>query len=247
MRNDPNLEYLRLDLGLALNRRATLVTAKDGGPIRTLINGSAKHPTGVYQSCKTRRSQPWKSLDELSRFQVCEVDVSVKAYLAQPHRIDFHLPEGNMSFFADLRIDRVDGTVEIELSMASRSVSKGSAVTWAGEVYAALGWGFRQRSTVERQTQALAVANALKIEGDRFAVVPPDAVLAARQAILSAGGLMTYRDLTEHLGQVLTNRPRGRAVVHAMIVHGQLCLDLDHPLRPITPLRLRPPDEEARS
>ena len=246
MPKDAILKRLRLDLGLAMNRRATLVTARDGGPIRTIVNGSAVHPTGFYRSCKARRMQPWKSLGELARFQVCEIDGTVRSYLAQPHRIDVHLPEGDVVFFADLRIDRTDGTVDIELSPPSKSVSKGEVVGWAREIYAALGWRFRQRSATERKSLEILEANALRIEGDRFAVVPPEAVLASRKLIQAAGGAVPYRGLTEHLGAVLGNEPRGRAVVHAMIVHGHLDFDLQRPLRPMTPLRLRPQTEGKR-
>ena len=246
MFDDDHTDHRQLDIGLIRDRRATLVTARDGGPIRTLINGSAVHPTGVYRSSKARRPQPWKSLGELARFQVCEVDPSVRSYLAQPHRIDFHLPGKVVPFFADLRIERVDGTVDIELSPPSKTVPKGEVIGWARAVYAALGWRFRQRTASERKASRLLEENCLRFEGDRFTVVPPEALLASRTLVRTTNGQVSYRDLADHLGTVLGNVPRGRAVVHAMIVQGHVEIDLNKPLRPGTPLRVRPRPDGRR-
>lgn len=238
MTEDPNLAYRALDVSAVLRHRATLVTVRRGGPIRTLIRGAARHPTGRYASAKAGRGQPWKSLDEEARIVVCEVDPSVRTYQVQPHRIDFLLPRKVMHFFADLRIDRWDGTVDIELSPSGRDVSKGEVVDWAREVYDALGWRLRQRTAEDRRRSSVVEANSRLIDGDRFAVVPPGVLLAARRLIDAGGGQVPYGDLIAGIGASVGSKPRGRAVLHAMVVHGHLALDLATPIRPRTPVRL---------
>ncbi|MGI3904014.1 MAG: hypothetical protein ACRYGP_01285 [Janthinobacterium lividum] len=239
MNDDPNLVYRTLDTSTVLRHRATMVVTPQGGAIRTLIKGAARHPTGRYVSAKAGRAQPWKSLDELARIIVCEVDPSVRTYQVQPHRIDFHLPRRVVHFFADLRIDRWDGAVDIELSPAGKDVSKGEVIDWARVVYDALGWRLRLRTAEDRSRSSVIEANCKLIEGDRFAVVPPSALLLARRIVEGAGGQVPYGELIAAIGESVGGKPRGRAVVHAMIVHGQLDLDLATPIRPRTPVRLK--------
>ena len=238
MTEDLTLAYRDLDLTDILRHRATLVTVRQGGAIRTLIKGAARHPTGRYVSVKAGRAQPWKSLDELARIIVCEVDPSVRTYQVQPHRIDFHLSRRIVHFFADLRVDRRDGGVDIELSPAGKDVSKGDVVEWARTVYDALGWNLRVRKAEDRSRSVVVEANCRLIEGDRFAVVPPSALSVARSMIEGSGGQLPYGELIERVGASMGVVPRGRAVVNAMIVRGLLELDLTKSLRPRTLVRL---------
>ena len=67
-----------------LRKRATIVGADRGGPIRTIINGAARRATGRYSSAKTGRAQPWESKIERSHFWRCEADPRSRHFSPSP-------------------------------------------------------------------------------------------------------------------------------------------------------------------
>jgi hypothetical protein len=224
-----------LDIGVSLEHRATLVTARGGGPLRTIITGSKRYATGRYISAKTGRAHPWKFEGEPSRLMICEADANVAAYLAQPHRIDFLIGRKTVQFFPDLRIVYRSGKVVIEKIRSDADVRLGRpddpATDWARDVYSALGWELcvRDRAEIER---GRALVNARIIEFDRFCVMTSIDVSRAFDAIDRSGGEATYGQLIEALGGM----PRGQAVLHALIVRGEMAVDLDAILDADTPV-----------
>jgi hypothetical protein len=98
-------------------------------------------------------------------------------------------------------------------------------------VYDALGWGFcvRARAEIER---GRALINARIIEFDRFCVMTSIDVSRAYDAIDRRGGEAKYGQIIEALGGM----PRGQAVLHALIVRGEMAIDLNAILDADTPV-----------
>ncbi|MBU1334195.1 MAG: hypothetical protein KJ944_07010 [Alphaproteobacteria bacterium] len=115
----------RLDLSRQLQMDRELVVAhifaaEDGGPVRTIINGRHRKPTGRHYMIKAGfRSSPWESmLGEYPFMQLCEVATPVHRFLAQPHRLEMQVV-GNARrwvYFPDARIvvDRPFGEMLME-------------------------------------------------------------------------------------------------------------------------------------
>jgi hypothetical protein len=81
---------------LRLGRELTvawLYTAEDGGPVRSIINGRHRKPTGRLSLVKAgHRSMPWESQKaELPFLRLAEVATPVHSILAQPHRIEMNV------------------------------------------------------------------------------------------------------------------------------------------------------------
>lgn len=94
------------------NTVATITYADDGGPLRTIISGRRRHPTGRMLSIKAgHRSMPWESFRaELPLLKLCEACGAVHALMVQPHRLEMSVT-GEVRkwvYFPDMvvRVDR---------------------------------------------------------------------------------------------------------------------------------------------
>lgn len=104
----------RLDLSRQLRMDRELVVAHifvadDGGPVRTIINGRHRKPTGRHYMVKAGfRSSPWESMEgEYPFMQLCEVATAVHRFLAQPHRLEMQVVGSakRWVYFPDARIE----------------------------------------------------------------------------------------------------------------------------------------------
>ncbi|AIB12432.1 hypothetical protein ABAZ39_10575 [Azospirillum argentinense] len=127
---------------------ARIVADARGGPIRRIINGRHRKPTGRYLSAKARRTLPWEDKRERAFFWHCEADANVVAYLSQPHRLEIHVGRPRpLIYFPDLRRDLANGRVEIyEIKKAYNPDDDADydlKLRLAADVYEGLGWSFR--------------------------------------------------------------------------------------------------------
>jgi len=234
--DDPNFVYDFISRRISMPYRATLVTARDGGPIRTIINGGSTHAMGRYHSGRTGRAQPWKTTVERSRYMVCEVDPDVRTYLAFPHRLDFAFGKKKFSFWPSLRVDFHSGKFQIERLPNRRSDpdEEPESLVHAKDIYRRLGWTFVSR-TVADVEGGQDFANARKIELDNDVQICGQHVSTAAAAIAAGGGVSTYAAVSDALGGGRV----GRAILHGLIVHGHLAFPLDKRLKADTPVWAR--------
>lgn len=98
---------------------ARITSSADGGPIRRILNGRSRHPTGTYVSVKAgQRAMPWESHScELSAMQLSEASTAVSSMLAQPHRLQLIVRgrKDALCYFPDLKIE-VDEAVADNLA-----------------------------------------------------------------------------------------------------------------------------------
>jgi hypothetical protein len=88
---------------------ARVVSSDDGGPIRRIINGRSRRPTGTFVSIKAgMKAMPWEShACELRAMQIAEVSTSVHSFLAQPHCLELRVRGQKKPhlYFADLQLE----------------------------------------------------------------------------------------------------------------------------------------------
>ncbi|WP_293340738.1 TnsA endonuclease N-terminal domain-containing protein [Parvibaculum sp.] len=92
-----------------LNREARIVTSTTGGPLRTIVTGTKRRPTGQFMSTKTGRAQPYESQAELLFMQQCEANHEVVTWLAQPHRLEMFVEGEKLIYFPDFNVLYADG------------------------------------------------------------------------------------------------------------------------------------------
>ncbi|WP_439602111.1 hypothetical protein [Devosia sp.] len=125
----------RLDIGRQLRMDRELVVAhvfvaEDGGPVRTIINGRHRKPTGRHYMIKAGfRSSPWESMQgEYPFMQLCEVATAVHRFLAQPHRLEMQVigSAKRWVYFPDARIhvDRAFGEMLLSGVPFDRAVAE---------------------------------------------------------------------------------------------------------------------------
>jgi len=85
---------------------AEIYWAKDGGPIRTIIDGAKRVPSGFLPVIKSGfRAMPWDSALEEQVMQMADICSRVHYQLAQPHRLEIRV-RGNkghpLKYFPDV-------------------------------------------------------------------------------------------------------------------------------------------------
>jgi hypothetical protein len=237
---------MRLDAAEAARRIRTVAQIHEdprGGPVRTIITGRHRKPTGRYISTKARRALPWEDRAERMFFWLCEADTAVVSYLAQPHCLELKVAGGgkSMLYYPDVRRDMADGRVEIreiksrDAGTRRRDPDYAHKLSLAGEVYARLGWDFMvlyQDEDIERPRPRLVTAKEIqrrrrvKVDTrDRFSLI---------ETIEREGGVATLRAVIEALG----GEPIGRAKVYAAVVRRFVHMPLDRLLVDDTPVSL---------
>jgi hypothetical protein len=208
---------------------AELTVASDGGPVRTIINGRHRKPTGRYASRKAGRSLPWEGTDERSYFWLCEADTDVTSYLSQPHRLTIFREDGDaMDFYPDILRKMASGRTEIvEVKKTFGARDRGADPEYAlklelaRQVYAGLGWSFQVITRAEMQ-DGYALRNAKYVQRNRFAKFGGGDRLTLLSAIDAAGGRLTMQGAIASLGA----GPRAEAKLKAILVGRVVSIDL---------------------
>ncbi|RWC30004.1 MAG: hypothetical protein EOS27_14250 [Mesorhizobium sp.] len=90
-------------------RVGRIVTSEDGGPIRRIINGRSKRPTGTFTAIKAGgRAMPHESVEgELRAMWIAEAATCVRKMLAQPHRLEISVSGRSrpLLYFPDLLLE----------------------------------------------------------------------------------------------------------------------------------------------
>lgn len=130
---------------------ARIVTSEDGGPIRRILNGRSRRPTGTFTSIKAGgRAMPHESVEgELKAMWVAETAASVRKLLAQPHRLEIAVSGRSrpLLYFPDLLL-------EMDEAAASRIVD---GQPFAQAMFAApenMGGEYKRTVVLEIKTEA---------------------------------------------------------------------------------------------
>ncbi|NNM74205.1 hypothetical protein [Enterovirga aerilata] len=223
---------------------ANIITDPRGGPIRRIINGRHRKPTGRYSSAKARRAMPWEDRRERDYFMHCEADANVATYLAQPHRLEMFVGMREpLVLFPDLRRDMADGQVAITEVKKTYAPDPFYAlkIELARDVYASLGWSFAVVEADEIYARPV-FDTAKTIQADKDAELTVAQRFAVLDALEAAGGAIAYGALCEKLGGGIM----GAVFVHAAVVRRNAAIDIRQRLRPDTPVTRAPARSGAR-
>lgn len=220
-----------------------IVRSETGGPIRTIITGTKRRPTGVYQSVKTGYAQPYESQAELLFMKLLEADYRVSNWLAQPHRLEMFAGGETITYFPDFLVARSEGPLEV--IEVKRDKSKevrdflAAKLQLAEQIYSLLEYRFRvlddaNLSIEPRMSNAEEIqrhAHTLYFEHELFNLLEkvskrPDQKIPFGAAVEALGG-----------GHV------GKKKLCAMVVKREFAIDLDIPLTDETPVFLTFPSK----
>ena len=227
-----------------LRTTANIVTDPRGGPIRRIINGRHRKPTGRYSSVNAHRSMPWEDRRERDYFMHCEADSNVATYLAQPHRLEIHVGlRDPLVLLPDLRRDMADGRVAITEVKKRYTPDPFYAlkIDLARDVYTSLGWSFDIIEADEIYARP-AFDTAKAIQADKDAELTVAQRFAVVEALEKAGGAIAYGALCEKLGGGVM----GPVFVHAAVVRRVAAIELRQRLLPDTPVTRAPSAMESR-
>lgn len=205
---------------------ARIVVSDNGSPIRPIINGRHRKPTGRYTSLKAGGAMPWEDKREREFFWISEADTAVVSYLAQPHRLEIEVGEARpLIYFPDIRRDLADGSVEIREIKKHYDPSDDPdyhrKLDLAKSIYERLGWSFRIIEGAEL-AQGRVLTNAKRIQRDRDVVVDTRHRTIAENVVAGSGGRARMGDVREALSPSLA----GEALLFALIVRRVVSVDL---------------------
>ena len=214
----------------ALNAVGRIVFTPDGRPIRTIVTGRRRIVTGFYISRKTGRSQPFEGMNEQAFYMHCEVDTDVVDYRAQPFRLEFLLEGAWRIYIADCVRLLHDGQIEVVEVKNDRRALKdldyASKLQVVREICGHLGWIFRVVTRDQLLRPAIRHANIKEVQSRGLVAVAASHTYVALEVIEQHGGAAPLGAIAEKLG----DRRLGTAIVKAMMVHRQVCIDLSSPI-----------------
>ncbi|WP_448188808.1 hypothetical protein [Azospirillum sp. sgz301742] len=223
---------------LQMRTVARVVEDPLGGPMRRIINGRHRKPTGRYSRAKARRALPWEDKRERAYFWHCEADTDVITYLSQPHRLEIEIGRARpLIYFPDVRRNMAGGRVEIgEIKKAYNpddDADYDRKLQLAAEVYRGLGWSFRiiEEAEIERQPGRDTV---WAIQRHRHVAVTVRDRFVVMETVERHDGIASFGQLAEALG----GGPAGHALLCACIVRRVASIDIAARLESDSPVTL---------
>jgi len=214
---------------------AVIVTATNGGPIRTITGRALLRPNGRFPSRKAWRVLPFEAMHERALMWICEADPSIKTFLSQPHRLEMNIGEARpLVYFPDLMWESADGRIEIietkkTLSEVRRDPRYEMKLELARWVYEREGWSYRvlDEKTIFAEPRW---SNARAIVTDRHTVLSSRDKLRLIERLQQ--GPITYGKAIATLSVSDSPfDPVARAKLHAMFVRRQAHIDISQVIR----------------
>jgi hypothetical protein len=211
---------------------ASIIRARGGGPIRTILAATHGRPTGTFVSAKNGKTLPWDAIDERNCMWIWEADFRTRSYMAQPFRMEFWLNDSSkLVYFPDFE-RAVDDDVEIveikkTAEEARREPRYQFKLSLARKVCSARGWKFRVISAEDEIHKGSLLENARLVRMHRFTSISNEDYIRLGQAAAQRAGHLTWGEAVA----VLSRRddawdPNGVARLCALIVRRHVRVDL---------------------
>lgn len=222
---------------------ARVVTADDGGPIRTITAVNYRRPTGRFPSRKALRTLPFDAMHERDLLWISEADPAVVSFLSQPHRLELNVRGRNkpLAYFPDVRRDMENGGVEIiETKKRANEVDAdpfyAQKIELARQVYEMLGWTFRVVAWPEIKRGAT-LSNARMIAGSHHVRLTTTDRLRLMSILQDTA--VAYGDVVSALSDAADPFDVvAREKLHAAIVHRIASVDIHAPIFAHSPVRI---------
>lgn len=220
---------------------ARIVFSTDDGPIRTIITGTKRRPTGVYHSIKTGLAQPYESPDERRFMSLCEADYDVSHWIAQPHRLEMFVEGTVVKYFPDFEVFRRGKASEvIEIKRDKANEVRGELkekLVLAATIYRLIGVSFRILDRADMSVEPR-LSNANEIQRHAYTRYFETELFNLRDKVMgTVGRQIPFGAAVELLGGGIV----GKKKLCAMIVRRQFAVDLDLALNDETPVLLHLP------
>jgi hypothetical protein len=213
-----------------------IVVARDGGPIRRIINGRRRNPTARYPSFKGGMGLPTETDHEDGLLEHCDIDKAVVRCLTQPHRVEIPVrwQSSPLIYFPDNRRDLAEGTVEIIETYADdyRRLDDPHytfKLDVVQELYSRIGWKFRRIAATEIFAEPL-YGNAHLMATYAYARVSPGKRFSLESAIRQAGGSLPLSLAAEIVGS--------EQLMYALIIQRQIYCDLKRKIDRDSPIMM---------
>jgi hypothetical protein len=209
-----------------------IVRAKNGGPIRTILQMTHGRPVGAFVSLKCGTTFPWDAIDERHFMWISEADFRVRSFLAQPFRMEFFLSDASkLVYFPDIE-RAVDNDIEIceikkTAEEAKRTPFYSFKIGLARKVCAIKGWKFRIVSAEDEIHPGPLMDNVRLVRMNRFTMVTAEDYIRLGDAARQSAGRLTWGEAVATLSR--RDDPwckDGRARLCALIVRRHVCVDL---------------------
>lgn len=196
-----------------------IVSADGRGPVRPIITGLKKHPTGIYPSQKTGRTQYWEGMAERLLTHEAEIYPHIVDYQNQPFQLVINHRGEERRYTPDQIRQEVSGYVEvIEAKSDPRGFSDPDYLDLLNaveiELARAKGWGFRRVVADEIFLTARHTRNVGIVQSRRFVRLKPEHFALLGELRQSDQVMFAYGDLAERFEP--DNPLYGGAVVQAL-------------------------------
>lgn len=213
-----------------------IVVARDGGPIRRIINGRQIKPTDLYPSFKGGMALPAEAEHEVGLLEISDVDKAVVSCLTQPHRVEIPVPWQSkpLIYFPDMHRGLADSTVEIFETFSDdyprlKDPHYAFKLDVVSELYSRIGWKFRRVKASDIFAQPL-YGNAHLIIPWAYARLSPGKIFSLETAIKQAGGALPLSSAAEIVGS--------KQLVYTLIVQRHVYCDLNKTIDEDTPIMM---------
>jgi hypothetical protein len=232
-----NRDEMLCQLSATLTKNSPkIIVARDGGPIRRIINGRQIKPTDLYPSFKGGMALPTEAEHEVGLLEISDVDKAVVCCLTQPHRVEIPVPwqSAPLIYFPDQRRDLADGTVEIIDTYSDdyprlKDPHYALKLDIVQALYSRIGWKFRRIKASDIFAQPL-YGNAHLMNTWAYARLSPGKIFSLETAIRQAGGALPLSSAAEIVGS--------EQLVYTLMVQRHVYCDLKKKVDEDTPIMM---------
>lgn len=217
---------------------AQLITAEDGGSLRT-YSGGLMHECGWHPSWKAHRLQHWEGISARNFLIESECNRDVDRLQTEGVRFRFFLAPNWHSYTADadMRVNGVRHIIEVKPRASAIGGAEYRMVLAAvAEICRRCGWVFRLVLGTEVFANRLHQDNCELFVSRRFVRVTPNTIEKLESFAMRRGALTTYGELAEALAPRCTEL--GEALIQALTIRQRIDIDLTSRVYHRTPLQI---------
>lgn len=217
---------------------AQVITAEDGGSLRTYLGG-LQHECGWFPSYKAHRLQHWEGISARNFIVECECNPRVERMQAEGIRFRFYLAPKWHTYTADMdmTVDGVRHVVEVKPRASDIGGPEYTLVLAAvAEICRRCGWVFRVVLGTEIFANRHHRDNCELFASRRFVRVSERVVDRLEGFAMRRGPDSTYGELAEVLAPGCI--PLGEALIQALAIRQRVEIDLTRRVYHRAPLRI---------
>ncbi len=223
----------RADLGFAMGQVVgadfieRIEFAAAGQRCRRVVSRSNMRPTGRFPSTKMGRHMHWDSVHELNAFRLLESDATVRSYAEQPCVVHYRLDASHHRHYPDILVVAQDRKMLWEVKTLEDASRPDIARRTALMTREMPRFGYAYQLVLARDLgRQPRLANAKTLVRQARQTLSFETKEGIRR-LFQGRSAVTWEDVAS--GAL---RPLLLADAYALVVAGELCIDIDRPLGP---------------